>query len=197
MLHTQFILFAAVLVTLLWSTEAKADLATYDTDPPGTFQLTPWSKVQLQPVPVTIPDQLGHMPKNLSLNLPPGFKVRVFAAHDFNKPRFMAFNPAGVLHVADMNNERILALPDRNEDGLADEAIVVASGFRRAHSLAFYKNDLYVGDRHQIVRFRDEDGDGIFENREVFADDIPSSGWHSTRTLVIDEKNEKIYLSVG
>ena len=92
---------------------------------------------------------------------------------------------------------RILALPDRNEDGVADEAIVVASGFRRAHSLAFYKNDLYVGDRHQIVRFRDEDGDGIYEIREVFADDIPSSGWHSTRTIVIDEKNGKIYLSVG
>ena len=65
MLHTLFMLFAAVLVTLLWSSEATADQATYDTYPPGTFQLTPWTMVQLQPVPVTIPDQLGHMPKNL------------------------------------------------------------------------------------------------------------------------------------
>ena len=31
MLHTPFVLFAAVLVKLLWSTEAKADQATYDT----------------------------------------------------------------------------------------------------------------------------------------------------------------------
>ena len=31
MLHTPFVLFAAVLVTLLWSTEAKADDATHDT----------------------------------------------------------------------------------------------------------------------------------------------------------------------
>jgi glucose/arabinose dehydrogenase len=165
---------------------------------PGTFKLTPRVGVDLQPIAVHIPAQFGHLPDTLSVNLPPGFSASVFAAfEEFDRPRFMAFDDAGVLHVANMNADQIIALPDHDGDGAADEAIVVASGFERPHSLGFYDGDLYVGDRGQIVRFMDGDGDGIYEEREVFADDIPSSGGHSTRTLVIDEKGGKMYLGVG
>ena len=121
----------------------------------------------------------------------------MFSAHDFNRPRLLAFDARGVLHVADMNNKRIVALPDADGNGVADEAITIADGFRRAHSLAFLGDAMFVGDRHQIVRYRDVDGDGTYRQREVFADNIPSSGSHSTRTIVLDEKNGKVYLSVG
>jgi glucose/arabinose dehydrogenase len=96
-----------------------------------------------------------------------------------------------------MNNRRIVALPDRDKNGVADELVVVATGFKRAHSLAFLGNFMYVADRDRIFRYEDVEGDGSYQDRVIFADDIPSTGSHSTRTIVIDKFNDKIYLSVG
>jgi glucose/arabinose dehydrogenase len=166
--------------------------------PPGTFQLTPRIDLGLQPVRVHIPPQFDHLPQDLTLNLPPGFSASVYAAFEsFDRPRSMAFDDDGVLHVANMDADEILALPDRDGDGVADEAIVVATNFERPQSLQFFEGDLYVGDSPRILRYRDQDGDGIYEEREIFVDDIPTGGWHSTRTLVIDEAGGKMYLSVG
>ncbi len=184
----------ALLIALFLS----ADLSAQSDYPPGTFRLTPRVDLGLQPVRVHVPPQFDHLPRDLTLNLPPGFRASVFASFEnFNRPRFMAFDDNGVLHVANMDNDNILALPDRDGDGAADESIVVATNFDRPHSLQFYNGDLYVGDRPRILRYSDLDGDGIYEERSIFADNIPSSGSHSTRTLVIDEGGGKMYLGVG
>ncbi|MBT4096374.1 MAG: T9SS type A sorting domain-containing protein [Gemmatimonadetes bacterium] len=184
----------AVLVLLLLGVAVSAQ----EDYPPGTFRLTPRIDLGLQPVRVHVPPQFDHLPQDLTLNLPPGFRASVFASFEnFNRPRFMAFDDEGVLHVANMDNDEILALPDRDGDGAADESIVVATNFDRPHSVQFYNGDLYVGDRPRILRYSDLDGDGIFEERSIFADDIPSTGSHSTRTLVIDEPGGKMYLGVG
>ena len=166
--------------------------------PPGTFRLTPRTHVDLQPTPVHVPPQFDRLPSDLSVNLPPGFTASVFAAfNSVDRPRFMAFDSNGVLHVANMDDDQIIAFPDRDGDGVADEAIVAATGFSRPHSIAFHDGALYVGDRPQILRLRDSDGDLVYEEREVLVDGIPSSGSHSTRTIVIDEQRGKMYLGVG
>ena len=166
--------------------------------PPGTFRLTPRTHIDLQQTPVHIPPQFDRLPSDLSVNLPPGFTASVFAAfNSVDRPRFMAFDSNGVLHVANMDDDQIIALPDRDEDGVADEAIVAATDFSRPHSIAFHDGALYVGDRPQILRLRDSDGDLVYEEREVLVDDIPASGMHSTRTVLIDEQRGKMYLSVG
>ncbi|MDA0338094.1 MAG: PQQ-dependent sugar dehydrogenase, partial [bacterium] len=136
------------------------------------------------------------VPENLVMNLPAGFSVKVFAA-GLRGPRLMAMSPQGVLHVCNMGARQIVALPDRNHDGIADEHIVVLDGLAEAHSLAFYKGDLYVAEEYQVIRAIDADGDGIYEDREVFIGDIPFEGFHDTRTLVFDGKNDKAYLTVG
>lgn len=184
----------AVLAALLVGSAASGQ----DAYPPGTFQLTPRMDLGLQPVRVQIPPQFDHLPQDLTLNLPPGFTASVYAAFEsFDAPRFMAFDDNGVLHVANMGADEIMALPDRDGDGVADEAIVVATNFQRPQSVQFFDGDLYVGDSPRILRYRDQDGDGIYEEREIFVDNIPSDGWHSTRTLVIDEPGGKMYLGVG
>jgi glucose/arabinose dehydrogenase len=139
--------------------------------------------------------QEGHQPGTFVL------MPQVFAATGLQGPRFMAWSPDGVLHVANMrvpgeNRGQIIALPDRDLDGVADEAVVVASGFRYVHSLAFYKGDLYVADTHEVVLFRDVDGDGTYEERQVLAV-IPTGGTHNTRTIVFDEVNDRFFLSIG
>ena len=181
--------------------------------PPGTIKMSPKVDLNLQPVNLIVPEKFKDMvPKNLTLNLPPGFTVKVFAVDGLRGPRMMAFNKDGVLHVANMKagnadeftphgndfSSQILALPDKNNDGIADTVIVAADSLRWANSLAFYKGDMYVADTHQIVKFTDTDGDLVYEKREVFADNIPTaSSPHLTRTIVIDKLKERFYLSVG
>ncbi|NKB66550.1 MAG: T9SS type A sorting domain-containing protein [Candidatus Latescibacteria bacterium] len=168
--------------------------------PPGT--LVPSADLDLQPVAVQVPPQLaGSVPEGLTLNVPPGFAVSVFAA-GFERPRFMAFDANGVLHVADMNAGQIIALPDRDGDGVADERIVAASGFAEVHSMAFYRGEMYVADTAEIVVMRDGDGDLEYEESRILAElTSPGrccrNGWHTTRTIVIDEANEKIYVGIG
>ena len=186
--------------------------AQEDTYPPGTIQMTPKVDLNLEPVPLFVPEKFqGVVPEGLSLNLPPGFTVKVFAVSGLRGTRMMAFNNDGVLHVANMKagtasefepsgdpTSQIVALPDRDNDGVADTVIVAADGLRWANSLAFYKGDMYVADTHQIVKFTDADGDLVYEKREIFADNIPtSSSPHLTRTIAIDKSNGLVYLSVG
>lgn len=197
---------AAILFVCPVSLSAQAALY-----PPGTVQMTPEIDLGLQAVPLIVPEKFADIvPRDLTLNLPPDFSVKVFAA-GLAGPRMMAWDPDGVLHVANMkaggadefepssnSSSQIVALPDRDGDGVADTAIVAADGLRWANGLAFYQGDMYVADTHQIVRFIDRDGDLVYEGREVFADNIPTASTpHITRTIVIDESSGLFYLSVG
>ena len=135
---------------------AAAALAQDEGYPPGT--LVPEVDLGLQPTPLIVPQPFrGAVPQDLVLNLPPGFSARVFAHEGLRKPRFMAFDPNGVLHVANMGAGQIVALPDRDRDGIADERIVSLRGLEEAHSLLFYKGALYVAEEHQVIRVRDTD----------------------------------------
>ena len=175
---------------------ATAALAQDQGYPAGT--LVPEVDLGLQPTPLIVPEVFrGAVPQDLVLNLPPGFSAHVFAHEGLRKPRFMAFDPNGVLHVANMGTDQIVALPDHDRDGVADERIVALRGLREAHSLLFYKGALYVAEEHQVIRVRDTDGDLVYEQKEVVLPDVPWEGWHDTRTLVVDRRNDKMYLSVG
>ncbi|MBT4978259.1 MAG: T9SS type A sorting domain-containing protein [Gemmatimonadetes bacterium] len=193
----------------------------YLADPaPGQVFLTPRIDLDLGPVPLVVPER--YATANLAereLMLPPGFSVNVFAAGEpLEGPRFMAWDPEGVLHVANMkagggsefappvNTARppaveqmkgqVLALPDRDGDGVADEILVVADQFWFPNSIQFFAGYLYVADMHQVVRLRDSDGDGRYEEREIVVPDLPI-GHHRTRTIEFDRQREKLYLSIG
>ena len=184
-----------------------------DPYPPGTIQMTPKVDLNLESVPLIVPEKFQAMvPEGLTLNLPQGFTVKVFAVTGLRGPRMMAFNKDGILHVANMKagiadefqphandfTSQIVALPDRDNDGVADTVIIAADSLRWANSLVFYNGDMYVADTHQIVKFTDADGDLVYEKREVFADNIPSANTpHITRTIVVDKSKEHFYLSVG
>ena len=75
----------------------------------------------------------------------------------------MAFDDEGILHVANMHTKgnsqwspdparksNVLAMPDRDGNGVADTTFVAADGFLWPHSVAFYKNRLYVADHDMI-----------------------------------------------
>ncbi len=186
---------------------------------PGQVFVTPRIDLGLQSVPLIVPERYASDDlAGRELLLPPGFSVKVFAAGDpLFGPRFMAWSPDGVLHVANMKvrgtewtpatNQsnppaedkmlaQVVAMPDRDGDGVADEIRVAADKLWFPNSIQFYGDYLYVADMHQVLRLRDNDGDGFYEEREVVVPDLPT-GHHRTRTIQIDPAREKLYLSIG
>lgn len=120
--------------------------------------------------------------RSAELATPPGFVTNVFA-EGLNGPRFIAFGPDGALYVADRGNGRIVALPDANQDGVADELRVFADNLDHPHSLVYQADAWYVGVPSGVIRLVDSDGDGTADQRETLIDDYPTTGAHSTRTV--------------
>ena len=172
-------------------------------DAPSQIHLTPKIDLHLEPTPVEgLPDR--------TLNLPPGFKVKLFS-DQVDKARFMAWDDQGVLHVANMKprhtwapvpgrQSTVLALPDKNGDGRADTVYKAVDDLNWPHSIAFYKGALFVADDDAIYRLEDQDADGFYEERTIFAEVPGFMGRpveHVTHTLIFDEANDKLYFHIG
>ena len=135
--------------------------------------------------------------------LPPGFELSEFAT-GLGAARFMAFGPDGTLYVSSIRAGTVLALPDRDQDGRADEVITFAEGLTSPHGLAWRDPStedgadgwLYVGETHRVVRLRDTDGDGRADQQEEVAAGLPPGGQHFTRTIGFGPDGG-LYVSVG
>ena len=128
------------------------------------------------------------------IQLPPGFTAQIFA-QDLNGPRFITFSPEGVLYVADRGKDRVVALPDGDGDGRADEVRVAAENLESPHSLVFHEGNLFVGVPTGVIRLSDSNGDGVFEERTTLIDNYPTNG-HSTRTVLF-LPDGRMVVSVG
>lgn len=117
-----------------------------------------------------------------NITVPEGFAVQVFAK-GLSGPRFMAVGPDGVLYVADRGNDRIVALPDADGDGQADEIRVVASGLNNPHNLVYHEGSWYVAVTEGVVRLNDDNGDGTVEGFTTLIDTFQPPGQHSSRTI--------------
>ena len=128
------------------------------------------------------------------LVVPEGYVASVFA-EGLSTPWFMAVAPDGTLFVAERGGDRVVALPDRDGDGRADDIVVVGTGYQGAHSLAFAADgSLLVAGETTLFRVQ---VDGLRErSRSVVLDGITSGGAHTTRTVAVLPDGQ-ILLSAG
>ncbi|HTX18794.1 MAG TPA: hypothetical protein VMG34_09045 [Bacteroidota bacterium] len=170
---------------------------------PASVHMTPIRETKLAAVRVEIPEKFkGKIRDSMVLNVPEGYTAKVFHTGGLSKPRFFAWGPDSVLYVANKTSGEMIALPDRDRDGVADTAIVAASGFHNSHDLKFYHGAMYVAEERRVMKCLDTNGDGIYETQSIFIDSIAKGaqqpgGGHNTRTIVFDEPAHKLYLSIG
>ncbi len=126
------------------------------------------------------------------ITLPPGFGISLYA-ENLGRPRFMAYSPEGVLYVTDQGSGRVLALPDTNADGVADETEVVVSDLNRPHGITFHNGALYIGETNRIVKF-ERAGNG-WGDKQILVGGLPTGG-HGTRTVIFGQ-DSNMYVSIG
>lgn len=143
----------------------------------------------------------------LPFKLPEGFEISVFAS-GVDNARVIAMGPDGALLVSQPSEGKVVALPDTDGDGLADENIVVADKLNRPHGISFKCNDvnnpsvctLYIAETDQVSEFSYDAKSHKAGNKKKVVD-LPSDGYnqHYTRTLLfMPVPNENtLLISVG
>src|SRR3989344_3969178 len=109
----------------------------------------------LKPVVQSPPENIAETinTTGMPLKLPAGFSISIFA-EDLKAPRVIKFDPAGNLVASITSEGKVVVLPDKNNDGKADEGIKILSGLVRPHGLAFKCDKrickLYVAETDKI-----------------------------------------------
>jgi len=122
-------------------------------------------------------------PGETNLVLPAGYKASVYAS-GLRNPRFMDVAPDGTLFVAEPGNQRVVALPDADGDGRADEVVEVGTDYDAAHSLAFTDDgSLLVAGSGTLYQLTLDEERAEVSRQEIL--DYAGGGQHSTRTVVV------------
>jgi glucose/arabinose dehydrogenase len=134
---------------------------------------------------------------SLKLHSPKDIEITLFSK-DIPRARHMAFDDQGVLFVSQAKGGRVIALPDRDKNGKADQKVLIIKDRRAPHGLAFtnFKSNyyLYIAEETKVIRLKRIQKPFTYGEPETIIDGIPSGG-HYTRTIKI--KDGKLYLSVG
>jgi glucose/arabinose dehydrogenase len=140
------------------------------------------------------------LPSPLPLKPPPGFALSIFA-RDLKGARVLALDPNGTLLVSLTGQGKVVALPDKNGDGVADAVVTVLDGLNKPHGLAFgpeKKPRLYVAETGRVTAYDYEPAQLKATGEQKIAD-LPPGGRHFTRSLVFlpSARNHRLLISVG
>jgi glucose/arabinose dehydrogenase len=141
------------------------------------------------------------VPPELSLQAhelwaPPGFQVNLLAS-GLKQPRFMAFDNAGNLLLADDAANAVYRYPASNgaiEPSAAPPAPLV-QGLDAPSNVALSGGYLYVGESTAVGRYAYDPITGSLGPRQVVVGNLPNGG-HATRTVTFGQDGT-MYVSVG
>lgn len=135
-----------------------------------------------------------------SLVYPVKFELSVFA-HGLTSPRVITFDPAGTLLVSLPSAGRVVALPDMDNNGLADRVVEVAANLNRPHGLAFSREPqprLLIAETDRVVAY-DYNQQQLKAGSSEHIADLPDGGRHTTRSLLFlpPPAENRLLISVG
>ncbi|HEV7663517.1 MAG TPA: PQQ-dependent sugar dehydrogenase [Chloroflexota bacterium] len=130
-----------------------------------------------------------------SVNLPAGFSI-VQVASGLKNPRFMTFDDAGNLLVADAGRGAVYryAAGGGSIAPSGQPPAPLVSGLEAPSNVVVHNGYLYIGETRTISRYA-YDPNAAAGGREAIVSDLPTGG-HSTRTVQFDAAGA-MYVSVG
>ena len=139
-------------------------------------------------------------PAAIPFKLSQGFTLAIFAAH-IPGARVLALDPEGTLLVSLTRQGKVVALPDKDDDGQADRVVTVLQGLNNPHGLAFGPEDpprLYVAETDQVAGY-DYDPEQLKATNKQKIIDLPPGGRHVTRTLLFlpPPREHRLLIAVG
>ena len=152
---------------------------------------------QPHPIPVPITDELTK-----PLIIDPHFQIGIFAK-ELGQPRVIIEDPQETLIVSITKAGEVVALPDRDKNGVTDETVTLLSNRTNPHGLALTCHatalcDLYVAETAALYRYTYDPGTLTVSNEKKLLD-FPPGGRHFTRTLLFRDppSNNELLISIG
>lgn len=130
----------------------------------------------------------------LPLELPDGISIAVFA-DKLAGARVLALDSEGTLLVSIPQSGRVVALPDGDNDGVADRVVPVISGLNLPHGLALRDGRLFIAETDGVSSYA-YDASRMQASGRVHVADLPAGGNHYTRTIAFGPDG-RLYISVG
>ncbi|WP_420322609.1 PQQ-dependent sugar dehydrogenase [Flagellimonas sp.] len=131
-----------------------------------------------------------------NLNLPPGFKIQVFA-EGVDGARSMAMGDNGTLFVGTRNENTIYALQDLDNDFYAEKVMVLDTTLEVPNGVAFKDGALYVAEVSRLLRYPNiEEQLSNLPEPEVIYDDYPTEFHHGWKYIAFGP-DDKLYVPVG
>ena len=138
------------------------------------------------------PPKLVPQPDGRQLTVPAGFTVTEYAS-GFTKPRIMLQLPGGAVLVTEsIANGSIVALTD---NGKTRKPLI--TGLARPFGMTFHDGYLYVSEDEAIKRFKVDEKALTAGTAESLVSLKGYTKGHWTRSIAIDAKAGKLYVSVG
>ena len=147
------------------------------------------ARIQARLLRVDNPPVVVSPPPNFLPQVPPGFKVSVFA-RGFEQPRWLAVAPNGDVFVADSAAGKVIVLGDREAQGSAESREVFADHLNLPFGIAFHADYVYVANTNEVLRFPyDPKTSKRLGNAEPIVD-LPGMGYnqHWTRSLAFSQR---------
>jgi glucose/arabinose dehydrogenase len=143
--------------------------------------------------PVVVP-----APPDFQPQVPPGFKVSIFAG-GFAEPRWLAVAPNGDVFVADSATGQVVVLHDRLNRGAAESRDVFADHLNLPFGVAFHGDYVYVASTNEVLRFHYDRQTSQRRGDPEHVIDLPGMGYrqHWTRSLAFSNDGQYLFISVG
>ena len=137
---------------------------------------------------------------NEGLIIDPGFEIQVFAS-EIDSPRQLAEDKNGRIYVGSKKSGKIFAIQDTDNNGQADEKILIAENLTMATGVSIFDGHLFFSEVNKIWKIENiadslNHHSKTLPEKILVTDNLPNETWHGWKWLKHDEKGY-LHTNVG